>query len=316
MSMFRIFMCVTERFFSKKIYWLVPGVAIIIIGLTFFNTSLSGPRVLAVPGEDVLLRASSLCSIRSSSTTKCSLRQHSTLGVNSIEKYIYGVHQKIRNITLVSPARIRTGMMLAVSSVFSCAPGDFVETGVFTGGSTASLMRVLLDFDNCNRKLWAFDSFEGLPNIVPQDSGVGSRGMYSSSLDNFARNLKSVGSWDGSRIVIRKGWFNETIPLSIFPAGISFLRLDGDLYQSTRDALEGLYPHVLPGGFIYIDDYRSFPGCARAVDEYRMKRNITDPLNIIPEMPSLNLKRFASKLSGNYEAVWWRKSKASQLLSV
>ena len=73
--------------------------------------------------------------------------------------------------------------------------------------------------------------------------------------------------------------------------------MPGDLYNSTRDAIERLEPLVTPGGYVYVDDYGAFPGCARAVDEYRVARHLTETLHPIPVGAS---KRF--------QAVWWRKA--------
>ena len=91
-------------------------------------------------------------------------------------------------------------------------------------------------------------------------------------------------------------WFRDTLP----PAGlqqISFLRLDGDLYGSTKDAIERLEPLVSPGGLIYVDDYGSFRGCATAIDEYRAAKHLTEKLNPIVAGPSRK-----------FQALWWRKA--------
>jgi O-methyltransferase len=78
-------------------------------------------------------------------------------------------------------------------------------------------------------------------------------------------------------------------------AGIAMIRLDGDLYASTRDALAALYPLLRRGGLVYVDDYGSFPGCARAIDEYRNAHGISAKLHSIDEG------------NGRFEAVYWQK---------
>lgn len=80
------------------------------------------------------------------------------------------------------------------------------------------------------------------------------------------------------------------------------MRLDGDLYESTKDALEILYDKVAIGGYIYVDDYGSFDGCKRAIDEFRTKRGVTDPMSIVIENTN-------AELNPMYEAVWWKKTK-------
>jgi len=74
------------------------------------------------------------------------------------------------------------------------------------------------------------------------------------------------------------------------------LRLDGDIYVSTVDALKNLYHKVSPGGYIYVDDFGSFSGCKAAVEEFRKQNNISEPMVPVSE-----------NADGAYEAVWWQK---------
>ena len=76
------------------------------------------------------------------------------------------------------------------------------------------------------------------------------------------------------------GWFRDTLP-SAPMARLALLRIDGDLYESARDALAALYRRVSPGGFVIVDDYRCIPACRQAVDEYRQLEGITAPLREI-----------------------------------
>jgi len=74
-----------------------------------------------------------------------------------------------------------------------------------------------------------------------------------------------------------KGWFRDTLPAA--PIGkLALLRLDGDLYESTRDALHALYGKLSPGGFLLVDDYGDFPPCRKAVDEFRAEHRIDAPI--------------------------------------
>ena len=91
-----------------------------------------------------------------------------------------------------------------------------------------------------------------------------------------------------------KGWFNETLPATPEIAAIALLRLDGDLYVSTYDALVHLYDKVSVGGYVYVDDYGSFAGCRKAVDRFRAERGIADAM--VPV--------FESGSSGLFEALW------------
>lgn len=221
--------------------------------------------------------------------------------------------------TLVSKPRLLLSAQLALTVLIKGVPGDFVETGTYQGGSCIVLGKALerhapgwsnSTSQGSTRRLWAADSFQGLPAPVEQDTGgrgkTGAQGLYSTTLDTFKANLhkfKLDGHLQAGRLQILQGWFNETLPAAPVER-IAFLRLDGDLYVSTRDALEALYDRVSPGGLIYIDDYGAFTGCQRAVDEFRQQRGITSPLNIQP-VPDLLFDAPAERT--RWEAAWWIK---------
>lgn len=156
-------------------------------------------------------------------------------------------------------------------------PGDIVETGVWRGGSMI-LAQALLKVRGEDRTIWCADSFEGMP--VP--SGT-IEGEDFSSVDYLAVSLEQVQSnfrrfgLLGDNIRFLKGWFCDTLPTAPIEQ-IALLRLDGDLYESTNDALVSLYPKLSPGGFVIVDDYHSWPGCKKAVDEYRAQHGITSPI--------------------------------------
>ncbi|HIK29942.1 MAG TPA: class I SAM-dependent methyltransferase [Oscillatoriales cyanobacterium M59_W2019_021] len=174
-------------------------------------------------------------------------------------------------------------------------PGDFMETGVWQGGATI-FMRALLkvygeDIDRC---VWAADSFEGLPKPqVPQDEtydlSASKFPFLAIGLEAVRDNFRTYNLLDDC-VKFLKGWFEETLPNAPIKR-LALLRLDGDLYKSTLDALNPLYDKVSPGGFIIIDDYYAFEPCKQAVDEFRASRNIIEPMTEI-----------------DWTGVFWRKS--------
>eukprot|EP00198_Chlamydomonas_reinhardtii_P007428 XP_001696765.1 predicted protein [Chlamydomonas reinhardtii] len=180
-------------------------------------------------------------------------------------------------------------------------PGDVVETGVFMGGSGIMMANVMKDWDPCGRRYFGFDSFQGLPQpdrSQTEDAlgttNIGAQGLFAAGVDIVKANFAKHGVDDPKLVQLIPGWFNESLPTAPVDH-IAFLRLDGDLYISTWEALIYLYPKVAPGGLIYVDDYGSFNGCKVAVDKYRSMHRIAAPLHWIRE-------------PGNYvEAVWWRK---------
>jgi O-methyltransferase len=132
-----------------------------------------------------------------------------------------------------------------------------------------------------DRDVWAADSFEGLPvPSHPADQGYdlsfANVPILAVSLEEVRDSFERYGLLD-ERVRFLKGWFKDTLPGA--PIGkLAMLRLDGDLYESTRDALAALYDKVVPGGFILVDDYGDFEPCRRAVDEFRASRGIRDPI--------------------------------------
>ena len=173
-------------------------------------------------------------------------------------------------------------------------PGDLAETGVWRGGSVIFMRGYLEAYGMPDRKVWAADSFEGLPpSTHPLDAGrdysKAEVPILAVSLDDVKDLFARYGLLD-DRVVFLKGWFRDTLPAA--PIGrLALLRLDGDLYESTRDAIEPLYDKVVPGGFIIIDDYGDFAQCRKAVDEFRERRGITDPIHAI-----------------DWSGAFWRKS--------
>ena len=96
------------------------------------------------------------------------------------------------------------------------------------------------------------------------------------SFEHVKSNFARYGLLD-DQVVFLKGWFSETIPKAPIDK-IAILRMDGDTYESTIDALNMCYPKLNHGGFCIVDDYWSLEDCKRAVDEYREKHNITEEI--------------------------------------
>lgn len=220
---------------------------------------------------------------------------------NTTNRILHDLHNSTRFRTLVSEQRLRATAFLTIASILLVEKGDIVETGVFAGGSSAVVLKVLFEMNHCNRQYWAFDSFEGLPQWDKSMDGDVIRfkaGAFKASQRAFTRNLSKLQLYDPHRIKIVKGWFNETCKEAAVEK-ISFLRLDGDLFASTWDAIDALYDKVVPGGFIYVDDYGSFQGCRQAIDMFRTKKQIYEPLRFISEIAEPGIIMF--------EAVWWQK---------
>ena len=160
--------------------------------------------------------------------------------------------------------------------------GDFIETGVWRGGAVIFMQALLKDSGIASRNVWVADSFEGLPRpneeAYPLDQGDlhHTKNELSISFDVVENNFKKYDLLDNN-VKFLKGWFKDTLPSAPIEQ-LALLRLDGDMYESTIDALTSLYPKLTSGGYCIIDDWGAVPGCRAAVEDYRKQHNITDEI--------------------------------------
>ena len=164
-------------------------------------------------------------------------------------------------------------------------PGDIIETGVWRGGAMMFAKAALNYYGVTDRKIWCADSFQGLPKQYDRDIEIGvdpelsGMRILAVSQEEVANNFKRFDLLDDD-IEFLVGWFKDTLPKCPVEE-IAIARLDGDLFESTMDALVNLYPKVANGGFMIIDDYGSWKGCSTAVDEFREANGITAPMQEI-----------------------------------
>ncbi|MFD2265046.1 TylF/MycF/NovP-related O-methyltransferase [Lacibacterium aquatile] len=162
--------------------------------------------------------------------------------------------------------------------------GDLIETGVWRGGATIFMRAYLAAHSMTDQIVWVADSFEGLPvPSVRQDIGydisAAKEPILAISEDKVRALFQRYDLLD-DQVRFLKGWFRDSLPAAPIER-LALLRLDGDLYESTMDALLALYDKVVPGGFIVIDDYGALPPCKQAIEDFRAERGITDPIHQI-----------------------------------
>jgi O-methyltransferase len=163
-------------------------------------------------------------------------------------------------------------------------PGDFIETGVWRGGACILMRGILKAHGIEDRSIYVADSFAGLPPAsadYPADAGDRhhTHRELTVSLDDVQSAFQSYGLLD-KNVIFVKGWFCDTLP-ALNVRQFAVIRLDGDMYESTIQAIEALYPRLSPGGFIIIDDYGAVQGCRQAVDDYRLRNEIVIPMRQI-----------------------------------
>ncbi len=189
------------------------------------------------------------------------------------------------SLTLVA-ARLLDEFRMLVGNVCRYeVPGHIMETGVWRGGACIWAAAVLEYLGDKDRRVFVCDSFEGLPLATHPKETISFDDAESLRvpLEAVEANFKKFGLLHRAEFV--KGWFKDTMPCLDVP--VSVLRLDGDMYESTRDVLKYMYPRVSPGGYVIVDDYQ-LPSCRMAVEELRARERLRGSLKVRP-------------------GVWWQK---------
>lgn len=161
-------------------------------------------------------------------------------------------------------------------------PGDLIETGVWRGGAVIFMRGLLRAYNDQERCVWVADSFEGLPPPdgarFPADTG-GRHHLFTPlqiNVEQVRNNFRRYNLLD-DRVRFLVGWFRDTLPNAPIDR-LALLRLDGDMYESTWDALSALYAKLSVGGFCIVDDYGNIPACRRAVEDFREANRITEAI--------------------------------------
>ena len=220
------------------------------------------------------------------------ISRYSWIGPRDLDRIEKGKTRPEVGVTMIGRARMRNIRECVESVIADDIPGDLIETGVWRGGACIYMCGILAAHDE-HREVWVADSFAGLPKPHhPVDAGADwhtfGEGL-AVSLDEVRENFARYRLLD-DRVHFAKGWFRDTLP-ALRDRTWAVIRLDGDMYESTRDGLTNLYAGLSPGGYLIVDDYPWVPACKRAVDDFRAEHNISDRIETIEQ-----------------QAVFWRKS--------
>jgi O-methyltransferase len=199
---------------------------------------------------------------------------------------------RVAPFTMTSPERLFALRQAVQYVVRNKIAGDIVECGVWRGGSMMAVALTLLELGALERKLWLFDTFEGMP--PPTEADVDLAGTPASKILQMTDKQTSIywgygpleqvqwvmrqSGYDPSKIVMVKGKVEETVPANA-PDQIALLRLDTDWYESTYHEMVHLYPRLAVGGILIVDDYGHWQGARRAVDQYLQEKNLRLLLN-------------------------------------
>jgi len=197
--------------------------------------------------------------------------------------------------TMVGMVRLDNIQQCVIDILENKVPGDIIETGVWRGGASIFMTAILEAYGDTERTVWVADSFRGLPppkeGAHPTDASdpLWKFGDLAVPLEQVQENFRRYGMLS-DRVRFLPGWFEDTLPNAPIES-LAILRLDGDMYDSTMVALENLYSKLSVGGYVIVDDYSALEGCKQAVDEFRSREGIEDPI-----------------LGVDWAAVYWQRS--------
>ncbi len=200
-----------------------------------------------------------------------------------------------RAVTMLGRERLQSIQSCVEDALVNDVPGDCIEAGVWRGGGSIMMRAVLHAHGAQDRRVWVADSFRGLPPPdprYPDDHGstFHEADGLAVSLPRVRANFERFDLLDDG-VVFLAGWFSDTLPATTGESW-SVLRLDGDMYQSTIEAISNLYPNLSVGGWVIVDDYKTIASCRRAIDDYRTANAITEPLR-----------------DGDWQSVIWRRER-------
>jgi hypothetical protein len=211
---------------------------------------------------------------------KTSVPKGSQPGEFDVDEFSQSVIARVAGRTMTSQFKI-LGLIDALRYLHRHGiDGDVVECGVWRGGSMMAAALTLKDLGDTGRDLYLYDTFEGMSEATEHDvrrrDGQGAAGLLEgagsdslllarATLDDVKAGMATVHYPGQVHYVVGK--VEDTIPETA-PERIALLRLDTDWFASTAHELEHLYPRLVPGGVLILDDYGYWDGARKAVDEF------------------------------------------------
>ena len=224
------------------------------------------------------------------------VRHNSEITPDIKDEKFWKLYDECRPYTMTS-VQMMYGLYSAMQYVIkNDIQGDFVECGVWKGGSSLLIAKCLKLHGITDRKIYMYDTYEGMPPPTEHDKdftgttaeeqleGASIEHQASvwcySSFDEVKENMAQAG-FPADQIIMVKGKVEDTIPETIPQGNLALLRLDTDWYESTYHELKYLYPKLNPNGILILDDYGHWAGARKAVDEYFEQEKINVMLNRI-----------------------------------
>lgn len=223
---------------------------------------------------------------------------------SNVDEEFKKIYEECKNYTMTSIEAMYSLYKAVEYIVNSKIPGDFVECGVWKGGSSMIIAHTLLKMKETNRKIYLYDTFAGMPKPTEKDirisdstraTNIWRRRQKNNYIDWCLSPLSEVENnmvstrYPQKNIIFIKGKVEDTLQAQT-PLHIALLRLDTDFYESTYQELNHLFPLLSDRGILVIDDYGYWAGVKEAVDKYLKENNITILLNRIDSSVRLGIK--------------------------
>jgi O-methyltransferase len=213
-----------------------------------------------------------------------------------MNKEIKPLFNKCKDFTMTSIERLYALNKAVKYVIDSKIPGDFVECGVWKGGSIMAIAYTLMEMGVMDRKIFLYDTFSGMTKPNENDSVMGNKNhslknewaekqkvehneWAYSALPDVKNNVFSTG-YPKDNFIFVEGKVEDTLPRTM-PSRIALLRLDTDWYESTKHELVNLFPAIVHCGVLIIDDYGWCAGSKKATDDYFSNTNTKVLLNRI-----------------------------------
>lgn len=187
-------------------------------------------------------------------------RVHPAYHMTLWRRYAMGLRFYWNNLRILSGTSYKAHLVMAMK-LLEMPPGqagDVVECGCCLGATSVNLSIVC---KIVGRQYYIYDSFEGLPMPVPGVDHLwteADKGELAASQPAVEGNVRRYGEVSCCTFV--KGWFKDTLPGHPNPIALAFV--DGDYYSSLFDAIINLWPKLIGGGYLFVDEYTLLDHCA------------------------------------------------------
>lgn len=222
-----------------------------------------------------------------------------------LDKNFIEIYEKCKNYTMTGVVRMYSLYNSVEYIIKNKILGDFVEAGVWRGGSVMLIAMVLKRNGITDKKIYLYDTFDGMVEPTEHDvnwKGINAKKMLEQQqkssdlnsvhcfcpIETVKENIKKTGYYPDNFIFV-KGDVVKTIDREK-PTSIALLRVDTDWYESTYFCLKKLFPLVENGGVLILDDYGHWEGAKKAADEYFIENDARLFLNRVDYTGRLVIK--------------------------